>query len=219
MIFSLLFMYGCVTPVENINPNTISAVYHEHFKKCNPAEGSLRFSYTHQNQRLSFKSDWVSKDDKNWEIHFLDDIGRLQLGVKNDNSNIQVSGRAAQKAPEMEVDSNGRLLIKGYYSGFLAKELPCVLSGSLPSDWLYSLVATDKNKNFTTTFNTEDRTIQTQFIKSENTYGGEVCTQINWKVMGLVSQQSQWCFERKKELRSKITFQDHTLVWKSLRGS
>ena len=219
IIATLLFFTGCVTPIKNIDPNSMSAVYLEHFKKCSPAENSLRFSYSHQNQRLSFKSDWVAKDEKNWEIHFLDGIGRLQLGVKNSDMNLKISGRAAEKVPNMEIDSEGKLIIQGYYSGLLAKELPCILAGVLPSDWLYSLVSTEKNKHFESTFQSSDRVIKTKFIDANDTNGSEVCTEINWTVMGLISQKSHWCFQKNKGVTSRITFKDHKLVWKTLRGN
>ena len=207
-------MSGCVTTGNYIDPSNMPAVYQEFFNKCSPSQGESVFRFKSGRQNFVFSSEWKSSSADHLQLNFLDQIGRLQVGISMLNSDITLDGRSSKRLPNLSVGQEGKLLVDGYYSGVMARELACVLKGRLPAEWRGSLVDSSAGSQNEFVFEDNDRVIRSKFRKFGRS-GMEVCSSVSWRAMGLIAQNLEWCFKGSKRTKSSLKYKDITLLWDS----
>lgn len=215
-IVLILLLTSCQTvqPVEDLG---LSIPVQRLFQKCSSKGGGLVLQS--RDSKVVFPElmiDWVSKTESTWMLETFDAIGRSVLNIDFAAPVLVVDGPLASKLPQITSDSEGFFLVDGQFMGLKVKEIPCLLQGALPEEWmLSSAIKKVENKKVHIKFIEQDRNITVRFDNIEKPY--QICSRFEWSYfLGLRKASLVWCFLNDKSKKTVLTAKDYfSIGWQN----
>lgn len=174
----------------------LPVAYEAGFATCEGGDGALSLRWYDAGRLLeTIPVDWVAWPDKGWAMAMTSPFGQtlFKITYQREGQRFIVDG-LERPVPELGVLENGLLTIDDRYVGIKATEIPCVLSGRLPRDWLQRVVAWQPGSDeLTFSVRDADRDIHTT-LKIDEQGDINFCSHIRWGYYwGLVNRDVEWC--------------------------
>lgn len=197
LLFIVMHMIACQTIPKHIQIDLPTFLY-EHIHKCQDVDGSLDYQLEHRAMSLTLAGelDW-SSSKSDWDIQVVDGLGAEIATIRWADNRLKFAGTLVDYGKELTVANDGALYFKGYFIGFYADELPCLLKAKIPMKWKNLLTHfQNKSNELMMDFADESRTINSAIQTNLKDSKMSFCANVRWSHMfGLKSDQINWCFK------------------------
>ncbi len=210
LFLSVLVLTSCVTTGSKSALEVLPATMHSLFSACERGSGGISIEVVPSaiiSQPYRGQIDWRSRNGR-WTLENADDLGQTAIGIRSAEDQINVYGAMAHLFPNLSLGSNGQLLAKGYFSGFLADEIPCLLKGKIPVGWQYYMLS-HSQKGLKWKIYFKDKYRQIKLELNMNNAGGLVkqCYELRWSShLGIAKHQVVVCTDQKKGKKSSSLY-------------
>ncbi len=196
----LLGFSACQTAQKPPVVVVLPAYLHSHFDECLSAEGTLEIEGSRKSD-FSFAGevDWQVDKRHDFAFEVVNSVGQGLWKIEREGELIDVTGLYASEVPKLTVEKETqKLLMKGYFTGFLVQEFPCLFKFKLPSAWQDQIIQSDVVGKVTK-LKLQDpfRDISVQIDQSKGADLSKVCINLSWRqFLGLSRQDLMWCNEK-----------------------
>ena len=219
----VFILMGCTT-LPKVGEDKIPAQMSSSFSSCSGIDGALNMEvHSAKNFLGSMDVEWVAKDG-GWRLELVDRLGSaaLRLDYKNQEKFIRQIGPLAGRIPEISVDDDLWLRVDGHKVALKIDELPCLLSFTMPYEWLLKFrnVQTFRD-GYAYHFREDGRHVDVKFDLRSTGQFQAFCSRVSWPVYWGISQRNiVVCVDKENErLRSRVTgINDLTLKWINIDG-
>ena len=196
-LVSLVLITHCATVAPQTVRSQIPATLMDAFIDCSNIEGGGRMVVEVDGSSvLSADFDWVGKKVGVFDFEFIDPVGRTFATLKSDGVTVAVVPNSVSGIADLAiaVDSNGFLYINQQFTPMKVAEIPCLLSGKMPSVWLEKSGFVDRSETqITIEIPEQDRLIAISFANVQFPPAEKVCARFQWSSWILFSHEFVWC--------------------------
>ena len=211
-----LLLAACVSTPLTEQDRDLIRKQKKYFSTCKKIDGGNYFS-VQKNQKDLFaaRMDWITDGSGNTSIELSNTIGGFLGGVEFGPSKLELEGLPDDL--RLTVDSAGFINIKGHRLGVKTAELPCILSFSLPSEWLENPIEkTTDQEGVKFGFTAESRAVS--WWSQQTPSKTRVCVKIEWSTHFLLPASNiDWCYQLKPSSSSgKLNVQGlYRFLWET----
>lgn len=193
LTFASMCLLSCVTTAPPGRVKARIADKKKYFATCRDRDGGNSFSVRQKGKDLlAARMDWVVDSKRGLNLEVSNSIGAVMGTLQTKVSSIKVEGLS--KDFSIDVDEEGFIRLKGHPIGLKVKELPCILSFALPSEW-YNKSAANKSHKGKEGFGFSDHRRTVSWRVEKATGGTRVCSRVEWSNFWIFSySHADWCY-------------------------
>lgn len=204
---------------EVIQLNEVPIAIQPFFASCSPSDGEVQLSIDGKSTHVSsINVVWNIPNERSWEMQFNTPMGDTRLALHRKNGAFSAEGDI-QLA--INTDQRGFVLVNEHQLPLKDSELPCVLGGKWPVQWLQFLRKSENAPGRLSLNGYDDvRDIDIGTTYSNDGRVANSCAVIQWGgFLGMFKHSAELCIKRipgsyQAELKAPANY---TAKWSQLR--
>jgi hypothetical protein len=193
------------------------------FQNCTASDGAVRLAFRREHDYLgNIELEWLTSNDTAI-FQIYEPLGRTLLKAEylKRTRGFVYSGLWAYEMPEITVNKENFINIKGQLMGLKLSEVACLLNSNLPSSWLNQVVWYSSQKN-KTVLKIEDKARKIRVVSTVNQgdeFHRKTCANIKWSNwFGIIKNNIDICLDQSKSGNSGrlVGVGDYAVEWENL---
>ena len=210
MILLLASLVGCQTLVTN-RSRQLTKDEKKYFHSCENMSGDFQVKLSKKREVvLESYMEWQSSIEGFYSLAFVSPIGNDILRFEAQDHHLSLSGLDRFKNISILIDQDGFLKIAGRWLGIKSKEIPCLLKGQIPLEWLEkSRIWQKKERQDLIEVNENWRSINITFYYNKKRELERKCINIFWNMFWIFKKYKiKICYDSFSEEKVKFNFND-----------